>query len=98
MAPKKRPARADSRLRTSIHKGAEAEMFNLLGRNRNRDCEHPTTSTTANYGLIRTVCRDCGMVHIEDMGSISAPAIEVATVEELEVTVDADDQSLASTG
>ncbi|HEX6945771.1 MAG TPA: hypothetical protein VF246_00240 [Acidimicrobiia bacterium] len=38
-------------------------MFSRLGRN--RPCEHPEVVTTRNYGLVRVVCRRCGMVHIE---------------------------------
>ncbi len=70
-------------------------MFNLLGRNRN--CEHLTTITTANYGLIRTVCSDCGVVHIEDMGNIVS---EITAGDDFEAArlETADDQSMASAG
>jgi hypothetical protein len=38
-------------------------MLNLLGRS--KPCDHEESITTHNYGLIRTVCMKCGMVHIE---------------------------------
>lgn len=73
-------------------------MFNLRGRNRN--CEHLTTTATANYGLVRTVCSDCGVVHIEDMGTAVTETMPNMAVDDIEVALleTADDQSLASTG
>lgn len=43
-------------------------MFNLLGRS--RPCQHPETVTTCNYGLLRRVCRVCGMVQIEALPGV----------------------------
>lgn len=72
-------------------------MFNLRGRN--RQCEHPRTTTTANYGLIRTVCRDCGVIHLEDMGTAVTTQPEVSTDEEVKVVLEADEsQSLSAAG
>ena len=73
-------------------------MFNLRGRNRN--CEHPRTSSTANYGLVRTVCSDCGVVHIEDMGASVTEVVAIGGLDEVEASLleAADDQSMASAG
>jgi len=38
-------------------------MFKFWGRS--RPCDHPEVTTTHNYGLVRHVCRKCGMVQIE---------------------------------
>lgn len=45
-------------------------MFNLMGRS--RPCQHPETVTTSNYGLMRKVCRVCGMVQIEALPGVDA--------------------------
>ncbi len=71
-------------------------MFNL--RRRAHNCEHPRTNTTANYGLIRTVCRDCGMVHLEDMGTAVTTEPKILETE-MEVLLEApDDQSVTTAG
>jgi hypothetical protein len=38
----------------------------MFTRGRTRNCEHPHVTRTVNYGLIRSVCHHCGMVHIAD--------------------------------
>lgn len=72
-------------------------MFNRRGRTRN--CEHPRTTTTANYGLTRTVCRDCGMVHLEDMGTAVTTEPKFSEPEMVEVVLEApENQSVTAAG
>lgn len=71
-------------------------MFNRRGRG--RTCEHPRTTTTANYGLVRTVCRDCGVVHLEDMGKAVTTELKTAWAEMEEVLEVSDDQSVPTAG
>ena len=71
MTPKIRIGEADLDFVNAFTKES-LEMFNLLGRS--RPCEHPETATTRNYGLLRKVCRVCGMVQIEALpGADKAP-------------------------
>lgn len=64
-------------------------MFPMRQRNRVRNCPHKDVTTTSNYGLIRTVCRTCGNVHIEDQKAATQDSAAERPVET--------DQSLSPT-